>query len=322
MRHLDKFLAKLEGVVRTPSGFKARCPCPDHGETQRGEGHGGDDDPSLSISLGEGDKILFNCFGNCKRDHVLESMGLDWQDLWPLPGERNGASTVETNGKLPRIRKAVGDVTLDADFSHKVNSGLLSHLGLSDMHRQNLRSRGLPDEQIDRRQYRSLTFLKGKQAARKLQEQFGDALLTVPGFKVERGAITSVTVPSGILIPVRDTQGRILAFQVRRDEGGKGSKYLWFSGGETSSGASAHVPLGVGSVDVVRVTEGPLKADVAFVLDQVQTIAVPGVTTWPAALPVLHALGAKVVRLAFDADILTKKSVASALAELHAALKE
>src|SRR5262245_56665348 len=114
----------------------------------------------------------------------------------------------------------------------------------------------LPDDQINDRQYRSISFLNAKQAARKLQEEFGDSLLTVPGFQVERGAITSVTMPRGILIPVRDTRGRILAFQVRRDEGG-GGKYLWFSGGATSSGALAHVPLGVVPAHVLRVTEGP-----------------------------------------------------------------
>src|SRR5262249_3496136 len=161
--------------------------------------------------------------------------------------------------------------------------------------------------------------LNAKQAARKLQEEFGDALLTVPGFQVERGAITSVTVGSGILVPVRDTRGRILAFQVRRDEGG-GRKYLWCSAGETSSGRLAPVPLGVVPGDVVRVTEGPLKADLAFVLDRTATIAVPGVANWSTALPVLQLLGAKVVRLAFDADLRIKRGVANALAELHAAL--
>jgi hypothetical protein len=205
---------------------------------------------------------------------------------------------------------------------HQVNSTLICHFTLNDTHRHNLRRRGLTDEQIDHREYRSLTFVKAKQAARKLQEQFGDVLLTVPGFKTERGVITSVPLPSGILIPVRDPNGRVFAFQVRRDDGGNGGKYLWFSGGETSSGTPAHVPLGVAAADTVRVTEGPLKADIAFVLDGVPTIAVPGVASWPSALPVLQTLGAKVVRLAFDADLLVKRGVADALVELHTALKE
>jgi hypothetical protein len=67
--------------------------------------------------------------------------------------------------------------------------------------------------------------------------------------------------------------------------------------------------------DVVRLTEGPLKADVATVLDpgRVLTVAVAGVDLWRAALPVLAALHPREVRLAFDIDAATNPGVGRAL---------
>jgi hypothetical protein len=50
------------------------------------------------------------------------------------------------------------------------------------------------------------------------------------------------------------------------------------------------------------VTEGPPKADVAFHLSGVPTIAVAGVSAWELALPVLREPGVKNVPLAIDAD--------------------
>ena len=45
------------------------------------------------------------------------------------------------------------------------------------------------------------------------------------------------------------------------------------------------------------------------------TVSFPGVASWRTVLPVLQALGAKTVRLAFDADAATNKHVAKALLE-------
>jgi hypothetical protein len=53
---------------------------------------------------------------------------------------------------------------------------------------------------------------------------------------------------------------------------------------------------------VVRVTAGPLKADVAFVLSGAPTIAVATETAWKDALPLLQAIGPQRVELAFDMD--------------------
>src|SRR5262249_38276332 len=102
----------------------------------------------------------------------------------------------------------------------------------------------------------------------------------------------------GLLIPVRDEKGRILTAQGRSF-----SPFPWVPKYKLlpRSRASAHVPLGVtGPCPVVRVTEGPLKADLLACLSPtVPTIGVTGVSSWRAALPALKRLGAEEVVLAF-----------------------
>ena len=54
-------------------------------------------------------------------------------------------------------------------------------------HRANLRQRGLADDEIDRRGYRTLPVQGRRRAGPRLREQFGDKLLSVPGFVVKQG---------------------------------------------------------------------------------------------------------------------------------------
>src|SRR4029078_12598001 len=90
-----------------------------------------------------------------------------------------------------------------------------------------------------------------------------------------------------LLIPVRDERGRILTAQVRSFTPGQ-PKYRLLS----KSPTSAHVPLGLAPCKVVRVTEGPLKADLlACLVPAVPTIGVTGASAWRAALPALERLG-------------------------------
>jgi hypothetical protein len=72
----------------------------------------------------------------------------------------------------------------------------------------------------------------------------------------------------------------------------------------------------------MRITEGELKADVATALSGVLTIAVPGVSMWRQALPVLQALQAQRVLLSFDSDWYQNQYVARALAQAAQALVE
>jgi hypothetical protein len=69
---IDTFLSKLEKV--TPKGrgkWVARCPA-----------HG-DKNPSLSITQTDDDRILIHCFSGCSVSQILDSIGLNFEDLYP-----------------------------------------------------------------------------------------------------------------------------------------------------------------------------------------------------------------------------------------------
>jgi hypothetical protein len=210
----------------------------------------------------------------------------------------------------------------DADTLYRVYSALLAGLPLSEAHRDNLRRRGLSDAEIDRRGYGTLPGQGRAPLARELRERFGDAVLRVPGFVTrERDGRRYLTLAgsAGLLVPVRDMAERVVALLVRR-EGDGAAKYVWVSSakdGGPGPGAPVHVPLDVvGPAEVVRVTEGAIKADVAHALSGLPTIGLPGVSSWRPALPILRELGAKTVRLALDGDARDKPAVARALAVL------
>jgi hypothetical protein len=217
----------------------------------------------------------------------------------------------------------------DADALHRVYSALLARLNLSEAHREALRRRGLEDDEIDRRGYRTLP-VRGRAAlARALREQFGDSLLSVPGFIVKQsvGEKPYVTLAgaAGTLVPIRDATGRVVALLARRDDASDGrGKYLYLSStaaGGPGPGAPVHVPLGVaGPAEVVRVTEGALKSDLAHALSGLPTIGLPGVSTWRPALTMLREVGARTVRLAYDMDAQDKPTVARPVAALAEAL--
>src|SRR5262249_45473810 len=122
---------------------------------------------------------------------------------------------------------------------------------------------------------------------------------------------------SGLLVPVRDIDGRIIALKVRRDNAENKQRYCYISSakeGGPGPGAPVHVPAGVsGPAEIVRVTEGELKADTSFVLSGLPTISVPGASNWRPCVQVLKTLGCKKVRLALDADAPEKPQVAHAL---------
>jgi Domain of unknown function (DUF3854) len=219
--------------------------------------------------------------------------------------------------------------TEDPDTLHQIYADLQASLTLSDVHREALRKRGLTDEQIDLRGYRTLPAgRRGRQKiAEALHQKYGSALFRVPGFYFDKSNRISLAGAAGILIPVYGSEfGYIRAFKIRRDEAVDGQRYRWLSSnhrGGPGPGSLVHWPIGISSpAAIVRVTEGPLKADIATALSGLPTIAIPGVGTWKKCIPVLRELRAETVRLAFDADARTNPTVARSLKDLAAALQK
>ncbi len=246
--------------------------------------------------------------------HRLDKSGADY---WLY--KRDGAIGPVAVDALPDIQQSEPERADDKTL-YMVYTSLLRALSLSDAHRNNLRQRGLTDEEIDKRRYRTLPLRSRAAVAKNLLNTYSaETLLKVPGFyiKEESGKrwMTLAGTP-GILIPVRNTAGQIVGLKIRADNPGNGPKYTWLSSSRHDGPGTTnqiHKPIFDGKPSIIRITEGELNADIATVLTGILTISVPGVSSWRQALPVLEEYGTKTIRLAFDADATEILNVARAL---------
>jgi hypothetical protein len=313
--HQDKLLDRLDGVRETgPGRWQACCPAHD------------DSGPSLSITQkGDGD-LLLHCFAGCPTRSVLDAVGLRFPDLHP-----GGRWLSRKKGKVAKeparaTEKPLAPIGLREHVYTWFLTELRNNGGLLPEHQAELTRRGLSSWDITTHNYQSLG-PHAHRAARVIHKEVGDGIFTVPGFKKpwlwlkSQGPTPEPVHTQGLVIPVRDPQWRIQALQVRTGEAGR--KYVWFSSQQASASSPAHVPIHPtgDAYPVVRITEGPLKADVATALDRsLLTLGVASVMTWQAALPFLEQLGAKTVHVAFDSDWKAKPQVAAQRHQLAQAL--
>jgi hypothetical protein len=206
------------------------------------------------------------------------------------------------------------------DMLSQVYQALLTTLHLTDRHRAQLRQRGLSDHDISSREYRSLPREGRAAVARRLFDVFGSSITGIPGiYTAEREGRRwlSLAGASGLVIPIRDHAGCVIALSVRSDDPDAESRYSAISSskyGGPGPGAPIHVPLTRTPVSgVIRLTEGALKADVASSLGEIFTVGLPGVSGVGKAIPLLRVRKARQVRLAFDADGYRNLHVARAL---------
>jgi Domain of unknown function (DUF3854) len=198
---------------------------------------------------------------------------------------------------------------------------LLQFLSLSAQHRAQLTHRGLQEEDISFRQYRSLPRHGRAALANRLVELFGETICAhIPGLYIHKEIQRrwwSLAGAPGLVIPVRNVSGQIIALTVRSDDPETPSRYSAISSTKyhgPSPGAPIHIPLMTSeATSVIRLTEGVLKADIATTLSGLHTIGLPGVSMWASALPFLGTLPRPVIRLAFDMDASRNLQVAMAL---------
>ncbi len=219
----------------------------------------------------------------------------------------------------------------DAELRNKVYSTLSSCYGLNEIHREALKARGLSDSDIATEGYFSvsskripaITTLKIDKATNGLATR-ADIANKVPGVYKSPSEI-SVFSPT-LLIPVRDVQGRIIALRVRPDTPKpKFGKYGWLTSNYnnpplTSPGTPAHVPTHSDPPEVIRITEGEFKANIATQRTKVLTLSVPGVECWTSAIPITEHYKPQKLLIAFDTDAATKKDVCRSLGKLWDAL--
>lgn len=298
----DRFVAALEGagaqVITNASGVMAQCPAHDDGT------------PSLSISEADDGRVLLKCFAECPTEEVLSVLGLGWGDLSP-----DGASRIPTAAGSGRRRTATTPwpPPTEAQLTerHAAYEALLGELRLAPLGREELALRGLDPDDMEAVGYRSIGRLEELDRALAALERvdLGVDLRQVPGFwRGKDDRLTFSAWTECLIVPVRDHTGRIVALKIRPPEPGRaGGKYFYASSrshGGPPAFASAHVSTLAAPAEVVRITEGEIKADAATVLSGVRTISVPGVQAWSKAIPALSRLEPqpKTILVAFDQD--------------------
>lgn len=248
-----------------------------------------------------------------------------WRVAEPVAAAPNEDPDPPEESDIPRADAATRTAAYD---------GLLTLLGrggdvLDTADRAQLLARGLDEAQIARNQYWThpdAGTYRDALASVVATDIPVETLIGVPGFaRADESSAPTVSGPGGLGIPVRDVEGRIVGARVRVQSGGGKKKYLWLSCPAGQQGATAealcHVPLHDRALrnGTVRVTEGELKADIATQRSGVLTVSIPGVGMWSRVLPVLKALDARRVLLAFDGDASRNPHVARALQQLAAA---
>ncbi len=257
------------------------------------------------------------------------------KENWPIPTWLLPEAPAETPLSVSPLDRPL---SFGSDFVHKVYATLLStSRTIEPHHMADLKRRGLTEEQALNNGYRTINRNIIQNLAGFILRQFGDDVYKVPGFskwpdgrpKIYYPHIKTpseaVQVQPVLLVPVRNAAGQILAIKIRIDDPDwDGAKYLWLSSAKTGgqkANSAVHVPKGTPAVcESVRVTEGELKADVCFALDDHPIISIPGVSSHAKAMAVLTALGAKHVSIAFDADCRTNRDVAKALRKFYRSL--
>lgn len=298
---IEEVVGHFKGDIQTgDSTYKVLCPCHQ------------DQKPSLAIALGENGKVVLHCHAGCLIEDILEKAGLSMQDLF------------DSGKSIRRSRKSQLSPEVVA-LRHEVYSTVLAacrSFGFDTPHIVDLATRGLtPYPNLG---YASLSIVGIGTALTKLRQTLGvEKILTVPGFVKDSMGFVRPVRSEGLAIPIRQPDGSIVALQVRGDDAD--GKYKWFSSSEESCGAVVHVPVGVPITTggLLRITEGPLKADTCSIHQpDVITLGVPGVTTWRTALPLLELYKPSRIRLAFDADWQDKPQVRRELHRAYQALTE
>lgn len=80
---IDELVARLN-AKRNGRGYAARCPAHD------------DANPSLSITKGDGGRILLKCHGGCHTETVVSALGLNMRDLFPNDTQQPGHEVTAT----------------------------------------------------------------------------------------------------------------------------------------------------------------------------------------------------------------------------------
>lgn len=231
---------------------------------------------------------------------------------------------IKQDGKIPwkrqkeqiqKIKKKQEQAAKPVDHTnrHQVYLALIKMLKLKECHREDLRRRGLSEIEIDcmeEKGYKSTDESESKAIARKLIKQ-GLHLEGVPGFFINRDGDWEIAFywkNRGYLCPVWSEEKLLVGFQIRLDHPYKKQKYVWLTSSNMERGCSSGSPVGIsGNPDtpMLYVTEGILKAEIAYQISGETYLGNPGVSNYKElkqTLSYLKERGLKVVFECYDMD--------------------
>lgn len=218
---------------------------------------------------------------------------------------------------------------------HQTLSLLLNMLSLCEKHRQNLRERGLSEEQIDRLGYKSTPppYLCRFYTDRLLRQ--GCVVQGVPGFYLDDDGKWTVKFhkrTAGILASCKGIDGLIQGAQIRLDvpirdkddpPDKAGTKYLWLSSSNKNMGVSSGAPVhfvGDPFAGAVYVTEGIIKSDVShFLMDRTFAAIAGANNTTPldGIFALLAQNGTKLIVEAHDMDKYANEHVSGGASKIY-----
>ena len=202
--------------------------------------------------------------------------GVDYKTAY---SDLTNGCTLSGNGNAEHEAKPKVNARTLAE-RHDVYYDLLTILKLSGAHKNNLRNRGLGSDFIDSKMYRSTPSWKSSaEIAEKLSRSHN--LHGIPGFFTKDGK-WQMYCPKGFFIPLCDKDGYIQGMQIRLDDNNKKGRYRSFGSSDMQNGAKFstdwyHVSGGIDG-STINLTEGGLKADVAYYLSGKPFVGLIGVS--------------------------------------------
>lgn len=200
--------------------------------------------------------------------------------------------------------------------NHRVYSDYTTCLKLSSIDHSALSKRGLSGEQIVKGGYTTKPGNRSKVAMNALASvESKYDLDEVPGFYIDDKGHRNHSGITGLVVPSRDIEGQICSLVVRLEKPNKHqgrvmNKYMAFSSAKYTMGGkvwqNTHCPIVKGhpkdvAGDIVRVTEGVLKADVATALGKYYCLGFHGVNPHRDLSKVLSEIEVDTVHVCFDA---------------------
>jgi len=213
-------------------------PCPVCDQTKKGcrtnvqtnVVHCRGENPSPSYRFLKLDKHGFGMFKlEAEIEEFSEQKKQDWLDQKQREREHRQRQWEQ------ELKKQLSDQQRDGAIRE-----ILSQLTLTDDHRDQLKARGLTDEQIEEAGYRSVT-----------QWQPLNQKVTAQLAGVSRDGNQLITPDSGIIVPIPNEKGQWVGYQLRRDHPEDGNKYIWSASERTRENRptvknrDGELPLGV-----------------------------------------------------------------------------